>query len=543
MADFYHPPLPDPIIEYDDSASSYFYIDTLTWTVHLNTVGVPLSFGPSDAEWYLRSICQHEIQHYMRCPYDEVTSGMMLARAKTHLDEKWAIFVCNLFSDLVVDSYLLRRFNRLTCDRLNASIQESTRYGDSQSPLWQLIVAVHKRMWNIPLPASCSVNRTTISAARDIVEVARKYLDNERRWHIATEKIAKIVKEWLFKNMQLEDISCMDERDSISQSDTPTRVPPDVDEIMGDPFQIRNRDTMMRCSRSHAQERNTDKDMERLALEVEQRGGDLRDLEGVYITVGVRDANRGWIRFWYRAKTKRMLRIEGRVPRRTTALPMSTDVWRLGEPIEELDLVQSLLAFPVLVPNMSTRRWNRIEGTATSNIISCPDVLIVIDSSGSMTWSMNNTSVTGPYHYALLAAFAAIEAVLRQGRRVAVINFSDGIKTCPFTSDRTTLEKALLQYQGGGTIAPLTKIEEVCRTAETPVLILFMTDTEISNWNEFVHSVQRLTARRHVLYLFCIGGAPEHISRELSGVGAHIVSLTSPEDLLAQSIFFNPRLD
>ncbi len=547
LEDFYHPPLPEPVIEYDEDASSYFYIDTTTWTVHLNTVGVPNNFSSEDAEWFLRSICHHEIQHYMRCPYDGVTHGMMLARAMNHLDEKRSLFVCNLFSDLVVDSYLLKRFNRLTHDRINASIHESALRSPSQSPMWQLIVAVYRIMWGFSLPPNHEIDKENVAAAEEIVKIAKKYLDDERRWHIATEKIAKIVKNWLQKYEPQNNIneSLVNElHKSSDNSDSPDNssgVPRDVDEIMGDPSQVRNNDVIRRCARDRGG-LEIEKEMERLAIEVERRGGDLNDLNGVYIVAGVGDPNREWIRFWYRAKTKRMLRIEGRVQRRAGSFPLNTDVWRLGEPIEELDFVQSLQAFPVLVPNMSTRRWLKIEGTEEIQTASCPDVLIVIDSSGSMTWNMNRTSISGAYHYALLASFAAIEAVLSHGRQVAVINFSDDIKTCPFTNDRHRLEATLLQYQGGGTVAPVTKIEELCNTAEAPVLILVMTDADISNWDLFLQSIQRLLSRRHVIYLFRVGGQMERIDKELSHIGAHLVPLASPDYLLAQPIFFNPRL-
>ena len=43
VSDFYNPPLPDPVIEHDEESASFFYIDSGNWTVHLNTVGVPLN--------------------------------------------------------------------------------------------------------------------------------------------------------------------------------------------------------------------------------------------------------------------------------------------------------------------------------------------------------------------------------------------------------------------------------------------------------------------------------------------------------------------
>ncbi|TFG11289.1 hypothetical protein EU537_12820, partial [Candidatus Thorarchaeota archaeon] len=107
IADFYHPPLPDPVIEHDSEKASHFYIDSDTWTVHLNTFGVPANLPPKEKLSFLTSICQHEIQHYLVCPYDGVSNGMMFAAARRHVDDELAMFACNLYADLLVDSALL----------------------------------------------------------------------------------------------------------------------------------------------------------------------------------------------------------------------------------------------------------------------------------------------------------------------------------------------------------------------------------------------------------------------------------------------------
>ncbi|MFX0106728.1 MAG: hypothetical protein ACFE7R_00425, partial [Candidatus Hodarchaeota archaeon] len=92
LGDFYFPPLPDVQVEHDFDASSYFYIDTDDWTVHLNTAGVPAQLDMNESEPYLRSVCHHEIQHYLVCPYDAIMNGMMFARARRHVNDATAMF-------------------------------------------------------------------------------------------------------------------------------------------------------------------------------------------------------------------------------------------------------------------------------------------------------------------------------------------------------------------------------------------------------------------------------------------------------------------
>ncbi len=537
LADFYHPPLPDVVLEHRNDASSFFYIDTNDWTVHLNTAGVPIHLDLNESEPYIRSVCHHEIQHYLVCPYDAVMNGMMFAAARRHVHDATALFVCNLFADLVVDSALLKRFPRLTHSRITANIFGSAMMGEIHSPLWTLIVSCYRAMWGFPPPSSVKIDEKTYEAAETIVGAARKHIDTERKWPRAVEAIAKIVAKWQ-----------PDEDDSLAgctpasgfvtgpdseESDT-ILVPLDVDAVVGNPVEIRNGDMARRCLEG-GDEEALEREMERLAMEVEQRDGDLKDMEGVYLIAGIGSKRKAWIRFWYRAKVRRLLRFEVQKKQRVGLIPLTADTWRLGDPIEELDIVQSLQAFPILVPNMSTRRWLKTEVSGDSETESLPDLLLVIDSSGSMTWSMGQKNASGPYHTALVSAFAAIDFALRKRSRVAVINFSDGTQDCDWSRERSTAERVLLAYQGGGTQAPIRKIADKCRSAESNVMVLMITDAEIADWDRLMKSILELTRLGHRFFMFHI--APEYHSlstktlEALRRAGANHIPVSSPKDL------------
>ncbi len=543
LTDFYHPPLPEPEIESAADASSFFYIDSDTWTVHLNTAGVPLYMDANEAEPYLRSVCHHEIQHYLLCPYDGVTNGLMFAGARKKVNDATAMFVCNLFADLLVDSKLLKRFPTLTHDRINASIHESAIRVRELSQLWTLIAVSYRAMWGFPVPSKASVDERTFEAAKTLTNVARKAIDNESRWPKACETIAKIIADWLpeDENDQLPGMGGVDGSasaggegtDDASDTDV-VLVPLDVDAVMGSPIEIRNGDLARKCLDSDSID-DIDAEMDRLAVEVEQRGGNLEDLEGVYVTAGVGSPQKEWIRFWYRAKARGMLRIEVVEQRISGSAPLETQVWRLGDPIEELDIVQSLQAFPVLIPNKSTRKWLKVDSLGTERSKSLPDMLIVIDSSGSMTWGMRSKSVSGSYHTALVSAFAAMETALRKGSRIAVINFSDGSRSSKWSSEREGAERVLLAYQGGGTVAPIKKIVAACEMAESQVMILMITDAEIANWDKFIDSIRTLTSKGHKPFIFHISGGSgkrkSKIQRALEDAGANVFQIKSEKDL------------
>lgn len=536
IADFYHPPLPHPVIEHEVDSSSYFYIDSVTWTVHLNTAGVPHRLDQSEAEPYLLSICHHELQHYLVCPYDGVTNGMMFAAARRHVNNATALVVCNLFADLVVDSGLLKRFPQLTHSRINTSIRESAIRWSEHSDLWKLIVATYRAMWGFSIPSTVKISDNTYLAAEAIVDITRKSVSNEARWFRAVEKIAKIIADWLpdDDSQVIGFGASSSEEGSGEGAESVIWVPSDVDAVMGSPIEVRNGDMARRCMES-GEGPSLEEEMERLAIEVEQRGGNLGALEGVYLVAGIGSKKRDWIRFWYRAIVRGMIRFEIHIPPKSGRIPLVPELWRLGDPIEDLDMVQSLQAFPVLIPNLSTRKWLTAASITEGTSKTPPDLLLVIDSSGSMTWSMSRSKVSGPYHTALVSAFAAMNFALREGCRVAAINFSDDMRKCPWTRDKSTIESVLLQYQGHGTVAPIKGITAICSEAGSPVMVLMITDAELANWRKLLSSIKKLTRQGQKFFMFLIGADDDDLDEEyleeLVKAGSTIIPVKSVSDL------------
>ncbi len=537
VSDFYNPPLPEPIVENNESGSSYFYIDSATWTVHLNTAGVPLHNNPDQAEPYLRSICHHEIQHYLLCPFDGVTNGLMFSAARQYVANDIAMFVCNVFADLVVDTTLLKRFPSLTRDRITNSIADSSLRTTDHSPFWLLVISTYKWMWDFSIPERVDIDDATIEASKRIVDVASRCIDDERKWPSATGEIAKIIAEWLPDDAMPPRKSGPKEGSADGQpgggSLAPVKVPPDLDGIMGSPTEDRNGDRARRCTNPD-QTVSPDSEMERLAIEVEDRGGSLRDLESVYIMAGAGTGSREWIRFWYRAKVRGLLKFNITHRRPQGSIPLTPSNWRLGDPVEELDVVQSLQAFPVLVPNMSTRRWITSISFGEGARVALPDLLVVLDSSGSMTWAMGPKNLRGPYHVALVSALAAVDTALRKGSHVAAINFSGNILQCGWGRERSEIESTLLAYQGGGTIMPVKTIKTLCDEATSNVMSIIITDAGISNWAPFMKTIRYLSREGHKIFIFHIGSKKSKASKagiELVKSGATVIPVSSVGDL------------
>ncbi|MFW9932702.1 MAG: hypothetical protein ACFFDR_08600, partial [Candidatus Thorarchaeota archaeon] len=384
-------------------------------------------------------------------------------------------------------------------------------------------------MWGFPIPTGVDIDQATIQAANLITETAKEYLENESRWPKATEMIAKIVSEWLPE--QEEEFGGTGLKEG--SEDGSILVPADLDGVMGSPTEDRNGDRARKCI-SPEEVSSIDEEMERLAVEVEERGGSLKDLEAVYIIAGAGTGNKDWIRFWYRAKVRGLLRFQVQQMRPQGAVPLNPSPWRLGDPIEELDVVQSLQTFPVLVPNMSTRRWLRTVYYGEDPRSELPDLLVVLDSSGSMTWSMGKSDLRGAYHVALVSALAAVDTALRKGSSISAINFSGNILKCGWTRDRSEIERTLLAYQGGGTVMPINTIQEMCDESLSSVMSVIITDVGISNWGPFVKTIEKLSKQGHKMFIFHIGGKKEKVSKsvnQLMQAGAFVIPVSSVRDL------------
>jgi len=144
-----------------------------------------------------------------------------------------------------------------------------------------------------------------------------------------------------------------------------------------------------------------------------------------------------------------------------------------------------------------TKKWLRAGRESRLVRQSLPDLLVLIDSSGSMP-----NPITG-LSYAVLSAFVAAQTYLDQGSKVAVINFSSEDLILDFTSERTIVEKYLAAYQAGGTTLQPASVEKVLRKARRTVDILLISDMAIGNLDEVIQ-LMRSHVHSHRIFVFLV---------------------------------------
>ena len=157
-----------------------------------------------------------------------------------------------------------------------------------------------------------------------------------------------------------------------------------------------------------------------------------------------------------------------------------------------------------------------------------PDLLVVLDSSGSMGGHRRGTKT----HAATLAAFKASSFAHAQGAEVAAISFSDRMVVQEWTTDLAAAEKVLVQHLGSRTHIPGEEVLGLAK-ARPGCLILCITDTHIQNlYTEWELLSEAAGLGRFVL--FCIDEANKNrlVEEALGDLGA-VYYINRLEDLLA----------
>lgn len=110
-------------------------------------------------------------------------------------------------------------------------------------------------------------------------------------------------------------------------------------------------------------------------------------------------------KLWFIAQSSDIIPIEEET---NTGNPINysyPNTWRIGDPIESLDLVLSYITSPILIPGITTKKWERITTESHGSEKKQRDLLLVVDTSGSMK---SVTREADNMHQAVLASFGIL---------------------------------------------------------------------------------------------------------------------------------------
>ncbi|HYM59667.1 MAG TPA: VWA domain-containing protein [Thermoanaerobaculia bacterium] len=421
-------------------------------------------------------IMGHEIGHHVYCPSDLADQARMIARIRRGLPtrEQQTGLVANLYSDLLINDRLMRQAN------LNMAAVYKKLAGGSADKMWTLYMRIYEILWSLPagslvapsgdpaLDADAALGARLIRAyAKDWLKGAGRFAallfsylaENEgkavkialRGWLATDGGPSGVIPDGL---VEIDD----DEIDgAIHPSLDPDLSGTDLPEAP-DPAASKPGDSV---PRRRYREPSEYKEILRSA------GVDVPDSE---LT----------IRYYRERALPYVIPFPVReLPSSREPLAEGLDGWDAGESLEQLDVMESLLASETIIPGVTTVQ--RVYGTDSGSPPEREpvDLYVGVDCSGSMA----NPSVQMSYPV-LAGAIIALSA-LRAGARVMVTlsgepgSFST---TGDFISDEHEILRILTGYLGTGYAFGIHRLAGTFAARDRrnrPVHILIVTDHDI----------------------------------------------------------------
>ena len=499
LAEFYYPPLNEPNFVFDYTHSEGFYIDPENqWEITMNLANTPLFKDDQEYIDYFHIVSLHEVSHYQIIPYDGLTNAKLLRAAMENVNQNYAPIVVNVFADLIIDYKLYKNYPDLITWEVETTYDHIKSKG-KVSDFTKFLFRAYEKMWNIDI-----IHDETLKEMDPLTEKVAKIIlkdfEDESTWEKKVSTVARYLNNLIQDTFSMigKNTKCDKGKEKRkSPGGAFIEIPKDILEVMDNPLESKNSDKLKENEDELRQK------AEEFAKNIpySEFGGPARQagilLDGIPLAT------------WYRGLAKNLIEIRILEEKPSGQLPVYPEVWRIGDPIEELDVVQTLLNSPVIIPNLTTRKWAFKEGPGHLVEKQIPDLLLVLDSSGSMKWNYTSRIERGrgPYHVALVAAFAALHYAANKGVKFSIINFSNKADICQWTYDFKKAERVLLRYQGGGTLLPTKEIAQQCDKAERKSLIFIITDFGIYNWSKSKKIMIDLAQKGHKIVGFFIGAS------------------------------------
>jgi hypothetical protein len=434
-------------------------------------------------EDYALEILAHEIGHHIYCPSNLTDQARMISRVRHAMPtkENHAGFVTNLYADLLINDRL-QRGEGLHMDRVYRALPM-----DSHDRLWLFYMRTYEILWSLK---TGTLARALLFENNDQIEgdaylCARLIRSYARDWVDGSGRFAALCLPYILENEGLETRTILKGwLDTQNAGSGSTSIPGGLTEIeIGERVDNLHPSLDPTLSGSAPQEQSL-KEGETQSTKGQHRepfeyGEILRamgmDLSGHEIAV----------RYYRERALPHLVRFpSNEAPESSELIPEGTAAWEMGDPLENIDWLESITLSPHVVPNMTTvqRVWGRDAGVEP--VRQPLDLDIYVDSSGSMP---NPQQVVS--YLTLAGAIIALSA-LRTGARVQATLWSGARQfetTGGFIQDEHKILQILTGFIGGATAFPIHILRETYqqrRHTKRPAHILIISDLGVTSMFE-----------------------------------------------------------
>ena len=433
-------------------------------------------------EDYAVEILAHEIGHHVLAPGCVTDQFRLLARIRRGLPtlEAHAAMVANLYTDLMINDRLQRQSGLRLADIYRCLARRDGSGDGSGSAVWNLYLRIYENLWRLP-PGDLGARRGDERTEADAWLGARLVRVYANDWLTGAGRFAALLLHYLVEDAQSPHwriLTLLDTAEAargcepfggidIEAEELDAVHPAEDPAITGESDRIGPAESVSAASRPSRGQ----------AREPFEYGEILR---GAGIHLSPHDIA---IRYYRERAIPYLVPFPARlVPDSPEPLLEGLEPWEIGDPLDEIDWLQTVMQSPCAIPGLTTvrRLYGHEQGHRRDR--QPVDLDLYVDSSGSMPNPQTQVS-----WLSLAGAVIALSA-LRAGSRVQVTLWSGKnqvMHTAGFVRDERDILRVLTGFYGGGTCFPIHRLRKTFCEGEgekrqRPAHILMISDDGIN---------------------------------------------------------------
>lgn len=467
-----------------------------SWQIHLNFGLLPTSY--KDFQEEVRVFTRHEVEHYMCCPFDVLTHFRMLKAIIDTYHQYYSYHLIDIISlsgslaneaaDIIIDTVNFYRHKSETLKSEIAWINKSRNEPFKHLPR-------HLKLMSLIKEAIWKENLELFEDDEDLLAEVKSLAEKFQKGGIENKCmfISKAVDytHSFFKLFEQDQQQNAEQENSIegsvqlnnSQNSQPRISPSRDSQENGSQFIFQSPDKIKEVLIKFAQE---------AALDL---------FNQVLSAAGISSlSEKEKQKIWFDAQNADIIPIIEETLKGSHDNYSFPASWKLGDPIEEIDMMLSFLTSPVIIPGITTKKWIQNPVFSAGSEKMDTDLLLILDTSGSMG-AITDTKAN--LHQAVIAAYGIIKYFESKSNHVALVCFSDRITAnIDWTKDYDYLREQLLLNGGGGTNFPINSIQMKIDCSKNPLLTVIITDGEIQNSDQTINYFKEYLSEGNKLFLF-----------------------------------------
>jgi hypothetical protein len=449
----------------------------------------------------LEAVLVYQLLHYALAPFDARTALKLTASAKVALDGcggdeergrgatfSEALNLQRVFCDVINVTYAALHGMKEEMIRLYRAMDRDK--GWRSTMFWKFLLCLFEELWDCRGSLLEWAPRSLREDARRMGAVLLTRPFSATTWEEKIRLMAGFFRKYYRDGDEMDDARLMDHG---------------IDELRG-------------------------RSMEQLLREVSAEMG-LQDFKDIVCGLGEGSEVQALVWFYRDLARRYEVRIRPVRSESGEEVPYAPRAWGLGDPVEKLDLAYTLYTSGLAVPTLTTKQWERTRLDIPARRKTPPDVVIVLDASGSMT----NPSVE--VANAVLAGFVLARSAANMGAKVGLVVYSDQQRS--FLVEPTwhlrRVEEGLVTYYGGGTVFPVEEFRYLYGLEpHRPKHFCLISDTEIVNLQEARQLLEEALAvhPENSGSIFLVDQSYNRNAEVLREAGYQVFPVTRGEDLV-----------